>query len=405
MKTRISSLALAIALALPGFVVAQSSEELQELKEQVAALNARIAELERRNRESEQSSQPEQQQAAAKPAEPSSESAPEPAQAKPTWADRIAMKGDFRYRFEGIDEEGLKNRNRQRIRARLTLDAKVNDTTKVGIQLATGGSNPRSTNETLDGDGSAKDITLRQAYVNWKPMSELSLTAGKMPQPWSRDPIDYFYDSDYMPEGMAVRFDAPAGFYGTGYWMQIDERGGDQDTSLWGGEVGYKNKLFYASLGYQDFEDIEGFNPCYNGNCNGNTVDANGRLVNDFNIARVRAGATLAGFNIFASWARNGDADEDTAQSYGVVYGKVKDPGTWSIAAIYQDMEKDALYGGMIDATFAAGRTAHDGYALKGTYALSKNWETSFLWVDTDIDKLGNKRDYQRYQFDLLWKF
>ena len=202
-----------------------------------------------------------------------------------------------------------------------------------------------------------------------------------------------------------VQLDAPAGFYGKGYWLQIDERGGDDDTSVWGGEVGYAGDVFYASLGYQDFEDIEGFNPCYQGNCNGNTVDANGNLVFDYNVTRLRAGAKFAGFNLFGSWARNGDAEEDTAYSYGAVYGKVDDPGTWSVAAAYHDVEKDALYGGMIDATFAGGRSANDGYSIKGTYALARNWVGSFIWFDTTTDKLGNPHDYNRYQLDLLWKF
>ncbi|MGK7294655.1 MAG: putative porin, partial [Candidatus Wenzhouxiangella sp. M2_3B_020] len=177
------------------------------------------------------------------------------------------------------------------------------------------------------------------------------------------------------------------------------------DTSAWGGEVGYAGDVFYASLGYQDFEDIKGFNPCYRGNCNGNTVDAAGNLVFDYDITRLRAGAKVAGFNLFGSWARNGDAEEDTAYSYGAVYGKVDEPGTWSIAAAYQDVEKDALYGGMVDATFAGGRTANDGYSIKGTYALGRNWVGSFIWFDTTTDKLGNPRDYNRYQLDLLWKF
>lgn len=399
MKTRVSTIALAVALALPGSALAQSSAELEELKAQVAALNARIAELERRSEESQPVARED-----ARGETPESEPV-EPAGSTPTWADRISLKGDFRYRFEGIDDEGRDERNRQRMRARFSLAAQVSDNTRVGLELSTGGNNPRSRVQTFDGDASAKDITLRQAYVNWKPLEQMSLTAGKMPQPWSRAPVDYFYDSDYMPEGLAMKFSAPAGFYGTGYWLQIDERGGDDDTSVIGAEVGYAGDLFYARLGYQDFEDAEGFNPCYQRNCNGNTVDANGNLVYDYNITRLQVGATFAGFNVFGSWARNGDADEDTAYSYGAVYGKASDPGTWSIAASYHDIETDALYGGMVDATFASGRTAGDGFSIKGTYALTKNWNTSFIWYDNTADKLGGDRDYSRYQFDLNWKF
>ena len=110
--------------------------------------------------------------------------------------------------------------------------------------------------------------------------------------------------------------------------LQIAERGGDDETSMLGAQVGYSNDLFFANVAYQDFQKIQGYNPCFGGNCNGNTVDASGNLVNDYNLLQVRGGVKLAGVNLFASWAQNGEADdEDTAYSFGVNYGKVKDPG------------------------------------------------------------------------------
>lgn len=383
---------VALALSGPAPAFAQTQDEIAELKAQVAELTRKIADLEAA---SARRPQPEEKV----------ESAPEPPQAAPSWTDRVTLKGDFRYRFEGIDEEGRDNRDRQRFRTRLMVNADVSDDIRVALEIATGGSNPRSRDVTLDGDAGAKDISLRQAYVNWTPTDLVAVTAGKMPQPWARNPVEYFYDSDYMPEGLAVGFGGSSPFYGKGYWLQVDERGSGADTSAWGGEVGFNGKMFYASLGYQDFEDAEGFNPCFQGNCNGNTVDANGNLVFDYNITRLRGGVKIAGFDLFGEWANNSDAEEDTAYAFGGVYGKVKDPGSWSIAALYQDVEKDALYGGMIDATFGGGRTAIDGYSIKGTYAFTKNWVGSFIWFDNSIDKLGNERDYNRYQLDMLFKF
>lgn len=380
-----------LALTAPAPAFAQTQDEIAELKAQVAELNRKIANLEARS--------------VRKPAPDEDVEAPEAPRAAPGWTDKVTLKGDFRYRFEGIDEEGRDNRDRQRFRTRLMLNADVSDDIRVALEIATGGSNPRSRDVTLDGDAAAKDISLRRAYVNWTPTDMLALTAGKMPQPWARNPVEYFYDSDYMPEGLAVGFGGSSRFYGKGYWLQIDERGSDADTSVWGGEVGFNGEMLYASLGYQDFEDAQGFNPCFQGNCNGNTVDANGNLVHDYNITRLRGGMKIAGFDIFGSWARNSDAEEDTAYAFGGVYGKVRDPGSWSIAALYQDMEKDALYGGMIDATFGAGRTANDGFSVKGAYAITRNWVGSFIWFDNSIDKLGNERDYNRYQLDMLFKF
>jgi len=366
--------AVALALALPVSAFGQSQSDISELKSQVEELNQKIENLEEK-------------------------------EAQSSWTDKISMKGDFRYKFEGIYEDGQEDRDRQRIRARLFVNAQVHDTADVGLEISTGGSNPRSRDATLSSDGSPKSITLRQAYAKWRPMDGITVTAGKATRPWAINAIEYFHDSDYMPEGLSAKF-SNGPFFGSAWWIQLAERGADDDTSMWGGQVGYAGDLFYANVLYKDFQDIEGFNPCFNGNCNGNTVDAAGNLVYDYNIIELRGGVKLSGFDIFASFAQNGDADtEDTAYSYGVSYGKVKDPGTWQVGVIYQDMEKDALYGGMIDATFAGGRTAHDGYAIKGAYGLSKNWVLEGFWADNDIDKTGNERGYQRYQVNFLWKF
>jgi hypothetical protein len=372
----------ALSMAVPA--AAQSQPELSELKAQVEELIRKIAEME--------ASQARIAEIEAK-------------QAKSGWTEKISITSDLRLRFEGIDLEGFDQQDRQRLRARLMLKGRVNDKSDINLMLSTGGSNPRSQDFTFDGDASAEEITVRQAYVSWRPTDLIDVTAGKVRQPWALNPVDYFYDSDYMPEGLAVNFGASAGFFGSVHWFQLDERGGDDDTSVLGAQAGYAGDLFYANVSYQDFRKIQGFNPCYIGICNGNTVDANGNLVYDYDIVQLRGGVKLSGFDIFASWARNADADiEDTAYSYGVSYGKVKDPGTWSVGALYQDMEKDALYGGMIDATFAGGRTAHDGFAIKGAYGLAKNWSASLIFFSNSIGKTGNERDYDRYQLDFIWK-
>ncbi len=54
------------------------------------------------------------------------------------WASKIKLKGDFRYRHEGIDQEAAPQRDRERLRVRFGIDAKINDTVNAGFQLATG---------------------------------------------------------------------------------------------------------------------------------------------------------------------------------------------------------------------------------------------------------------------------
>ncbi|MDX1480945.1 MAG: putative porin, partial [Woeseiaceae bacterium] len=74
------------------------------------------------------------------------------------WSDRLSFSGDFRLRYEGIDEEGEEERNRMRFRARLGLSASVYDDVTVVLRFATGGDNPVSANQTFDDGFSTKDI-------------------------------------------------------------------------------------------------------------------------------------------------------------------------------------------------------------------------------------------------------
>jgi len=50
-----------------------------------------------------------------------------------SWAEDLKWKGDFRYRYEDIEEDGRSDRNRNRIRARAELVATPSDTTEVGL--------------------------------------------------------------------------------------------------------------------------------------------------------------------------------------------------------------------------------------------------------------------------------
>ena len=97
------------------------------------------------------------------------------------WAEKVKWQGDFRYRYEEIDDGG-NDRERHRVRARAALIAKPLDTVEVGLGLATGGDDPVSTNQTLGGGGSTKDIKLDLAYAKWKP-NEFWLSGGKVKEP------------------------------------------------------------------------------------------------------------------------------------------------------------------------------------------------------------------------------
>ena len=99
----------------------------------------------------------------------------------------------MRYRYEGISDESLNtsgvqntaDRYRDRIRARLSVEAKATDNILVGIGLTTAENNdPRSGNQTLTGTFTKKAIELDLAYFDWKFASWGDLIGGKMKQPF-----------------------------------------------------------------------------------------------------------------------------------------------------------------------------------------------------------------------------
>ena len=92
--------------------------------------------------------------------------------AKSSWTDSIRWKGDFRYRYETFDIENKPNRDRNRIRARAALIADVTPTIEVGLGLASGGDDPVSSNQTLGGGGSTKDLRIDLAYFDWDGLKD-----------------------------------------------------------------------------------------------------------------------------------------------------------------------------------------------------------------------------------------
>jgi hypothetical protein len=200
---KILSLMCAISfVAMPAANAAVSDEDFQQLREQLAAVSARLEQLAAENAELRAA----QEQSATLINDVETTVAELPA-ASESWADRVKLDGDFRYRYERIDVEGSDTRSRNRIRARTNITAEVADNIDVGFGLATGGDDPVSSNQTLGGGGSSKSIALNLAYVDWEATDGLHLFAGKFKNPLTKaggQPL--LWDGDWTPEGLALKF-------------------------------------------------------------------------------------------------------------------------------------------------------------------------------------------------------
>lgn len=353
-------------------------------------------------------------------------------------ASKVAVTGDVRYRYEMISDEtfaaggvqAAADRYRDRIRARLAATVKATDNITVGIGMTTTeGSDPRSGNQSLTGTFSKKALDLDLAYFDWKFASWGNLIGGKMKQPFVKPGQSLFWDNDITPEGLALNFSSGM-FFGTAYNYWINEVSGAENTRtadamLRGLQVGARfpmgtNTLMLA-LHYYDLSAGQGRAPFYNNSSNGNTIISVGTpatavLAFDYEVIDLSAEYNMmfgqTPFQIWADYAQNQDpSDLDTAWAAGVLFGKAGNYRTFEVGAGYQVIEKDALFGQLIDSDFAGGNTDQEGWVLRAAYAPVRNWtlNTTYFLNKRNVDRatsLGQREiDYDRLQVDFNVKF
>lgn len=249
----------------------------------------------------------------------------------PNWVKNIRLHGDFRYRHEYINESGKKDRTRHRIRARIGMDAKVNDTSDFHFRLASGSQDPTSTNQTLTGGYTSKSIWIDRAYVDWHPAfanacgSKGHLMLGKIKNPFlAVHASDLIWDHDLNPEGAAITYQAKMGNINpfinlVGFWIQ--ERKSSGDSGMFGGQIGIKPVFGKIKIivggGYFGYVNTQGEASFVKENHGfGNTLDANGNYVYDYNLweafAQVRTKFRKIPIAVYGDYVYNTDPSDDS---------------------------------------------------------------------------------------------
>ncbi|MEH6568402.1 MAG: putative porin [Halioglobus sp.] len=336
-----------------------------------------------------------------------------------SWTETIKLKGDFRYRYESIDVEEAKTRERNRIRARAELSAKLANNVDVGIGIASGGDDPVSSNQTLGGGGTSKELKLDLAYAKWNATDELYLQAGKFKNPlYKPQKSGLLWDGDWRPEGISAGWASNhvfTSFFGN--WLESDSKK-DNDAFSWGVQGGLKFNLGEANLttalAYYDFP-TKGKQPYFDDEFFGNSsVDG----VYEFDYQMIELGADMGmnifqmPFSVFANYVKNQDADDyDTGWQAGAKIGKASTKGGWEIGYRYQDLEADAVLGLLSDSDFAGGGTDGKGHILSGAYGINKQWKLGFTWfIDNEAGQKnladeGGALNYDRVMLDTSFKF
>lgn len=307
----------------------------------------------------------------------------------------LKASGNFGYRFDSIEVAAAPKSEKDRMRAELVLDAKVNDKIKAVVGFSTGTFNSRW-NDMGEG-ASLKDVGLHLAYVEYAATDALKVKLGKMHQPWATS-SSLFFDKDVKPEGIAVAFDGPGPLFVNASSVKIVEGGVTADSRVQSLQVGLHKKLGGAH--------VKGAVAMHKHDIN--HVVAGGPA--EFTLQQVfgEVGTDVAGKPVtaFVDYMKNDDAKtNDKALAYGVKFGNAKKVGDFEASIFKQKVEANAQYGLWHDSDFAGGQGNHEGYGLVAGYVIADGWKLNGKYFDVDRNISVKKADYQRLQLDLNYMF
>ena len=378
------------------------------------------------------------------------------------WLNRLSFSGDIRWRTEGFYQDEVNARTRERIRLRLGMKAKISDELEAELRIASGtADDPISTNQTLGEAFDKKPINLDRAYITITPGKTLGLGewnglkifAGKMKNTiWSPEAVlgsEMIFDGDLTPDGTAqtlTLYSASEGLFrkfelNAIQWF-LKEASRSAESMTWGGQgVGtfQLSKSVSWTLGVGDYYFSKRDKIAQERNSNGDLSITNNVRLKDGTIVGGRSISPnsenpivdfAGGFNIFTvgtqfnidtgysrwplslfiDYALNTDAysNDDTAIWAGVGLGQTKDPGDFSIAAVWARTETDSVLSMFSYSDFGTGGTNRQGPFLALNYQLLPNLtltaKNHFVsWIDRPAGQ--SNAMLNRLQLDAQMKF
>ena len=343
----------------------------------------------------------------------------------PSWVENTKFKGDFRLRYQREDTEndGIPARTRARIRLRAGVESKVNDQWKAGFGLATGGTDPRSTNQTLDNEFETPDIRLDYAYAKYSPNKMISISGGKIKNPiWGAK--DLLWDGDITPDGVAAGIETKISpnveFFATPAFFILEEFANSKKDPAMGliqPGINWKvtDKVNFKIAGtYYDFYNVKGSNMAVHSSGTNSTVG--GLWIYDYDsiAADAELGVKLSGmlpyFGLFGQYVNSDASADNTGWLAGFKAGhkSVKDMGQWQFVYNYRKLEKDAWPDWLPDSDFYGGGTGVKGSEFEFTIGLYKNVTFGIDYYMTEPIRLAPgalSQDQTILQADLVVKF
>ena len=393
---------LALAMSIPASA-GVDAKLLEMLKANGSISPGQYAELQTELASEKQA----QQEAAAQQVKKSDLSAFEQ---KVAWAAKTEFKGDVRVRHENVKIDGEsdgKNKDRQRIRARLGAYTQINPQVNTGIRIATGGGDDaRSTNQDLDNYFDKKQLWLDQAYIDYHPtaVKDLHLIGGKMPQPWVSTG-DVIWDSDINPEGVAATYKHNLGnsgvemFGSAGYYTLKDNVDGEgvqfrNDLSLYAGQLGARfapTDSLKVTLGgsvYSYNNDKDSACPTTGTKTTPCALAVNGNSTDEFRLYEGFGQVDIANLpvplSLYGQYVHNAATDSDQDNAWLV--GFKSKLNAFSLDYNYRDIQRNAVVGAFTDSDFANGTTGSRGHKVKVGYEIDKNFGVGVTYFLTKAD-------------------
>ena len=347
------------------------------------------------------------------------------------WAEKIKLSGDFRFRYEGIEaEEVSSSRHRNRIRARLRIDAELDDEFDGILRIATAeadtdpgeaglASGSTSTNVTLTRELRQKNIWLDWAYGDYHPnyITGMNVLFGKMGTPFYKVAKNQLaWDNDLAWEGGAVNYKMPLKddqqlrLHGGYFWLR--ERDGtptNADTLLWTVQAALMHKTDDMSLTggancwYVSNSDVPGYTALQRGTSD--DFDGKYGIIELFAEVgtKINGGLPVGLYGAYANNVRT-SSDEKIAWIIGVKLNKAKEPGSWELGYNYRDLQADSVTG-LNESDFIGGGTGGRGNELKGKYQIHKNVQGALTLILANRDRSARDLDYDRLMADIILKF
>ncbi|MBL8474997.1 MAG: putative porin [Methyloversatilis sp.] len=405
----------------------------------------------------------------------------------PEWTERIKIEGDIRVRYQNdrfpagntpiggfapgaignpaatnddfplgtrfppgvdLDGNGFPNGNasddvnRLRLRARLGVLAKINDSVSAGLRFTTGNVTDRvSTNQTLGSGFNKYSFLVDRAYIKIDPVEWASFTGGRVPNPWFA--TDLVWDEDLNFDGIAVNLrnvtpTATLRPFATAGWFPLRADNPPNADKQWlaGAQIGTEfdlnssiklrfglAKYHYSRIEARTDNNYDALNGPLQGygryehssalRARGNTlVQTNSAIDNTeapiYGLASkfepwvLTATADLAHFDpvhvlLSAEYVKNTGFDrgdiqrrtglaltdgKDTAYHLRAAVGmpSVRLANDWQVFASYKYIGSDAVLDGFTDSDFGAGGTNLKGFVLGGSYGVYRDTAVGLRW-------------------------